>query len=174
MIRPQRVRESLKTARACTDAGIRTVEITSVSPAAREAVRKLSSSGDMCVGAGTVMSRDSAEEFCSLGARFAVSPHTGPEIIEYCGEAGVAVIQGTFTSSEIVTAAKAGADFVKISPALSFGPDYVGDIIWVALTLRPTYDYILLHHTGDTEDGNGTCNKTFSGSEFSGAGITWS
>ena len=125
VIRPQSVRESLETARACADAGLRTVEIISVSPAAREAIRELSSSGDVCVGAGTVMSRDSAEEFCSLGARFVVSPHTDPEIIEYCGEAGVAVIQGAFTSSEMVTAAKAGADFVKIFPASSFGPDYV-------------------------------------------------
>ena len=125
VIRPENLEESLETARACADGGIRTIEIISVSPAAREAVGELSSGGDVCVGAGTVMSRDSAEEFRGLGARFVVSPHTDPEIIEYCRGEGVPVIQGAFTSSEMVNARKAGADFVKIFPASAFGPGYV-------------------------------------------------
>ena len=125
VIRPQNLEESLETARACADGGIRTIEVISVSPAAREVVRELSARGDVCVGAGTVMSRDSAEEFCGLGARFVVSPHTDPEIIAYCRGAGVPVIQGALTSSEMVNAAKAGADFVKMFPASSFGPGYV-------------------------------------------------
>ncbi len=59
------------------------------------------------------------------GARFIVSPHTDSSIVEYCSENFLPVITGAFTSSEMVTAQSMGADFVKVSPASSFGPDYI-------------------------------------------------
>lgn len=125
VIRSESPGRSLEIAEACAEGGVKAVEIVSVSRGAREVMRRLSGLGEVCVGAGTVMSRASAEEFCDLGARFIVSPHTDPEIIGYCAENGVAVIQGAFTSSEMVNARRMGADFVKIFPASVFGPGYV-------------------------------------------------
>ncbi|MCY3625491.1 MAG: bifunctional 4-hydroxy-2-oxoglutarate aldolase/2-dehydro-3-deoxy-phosphogluconate aldolase [Candidatus Dadabacteria bacterium] len=125
VIRSISYEKSLEFARGCIDGGIRIIEIISVSPGSQRLVRELASEDGICVGAGTVLDRDSAERMRDCGARFIVSPHTDPRIIEYCRESGITVVSGAFTSSEMVNARAMGADFVKIFPASSFGPGYV-------------------------------------------------
>ena len=125
VIRSASYEKSLEFARACTDGGIRIIEIISISPGSERLLGELASEDGICVGAGTVLDRDSAERMSDCGARFIVSPHTAPGIIEYCGENGITVISGAFTSSEMVNARAMGADFVKIFPASSFGAGYV-------------------------------------------------
>ena len=60
------------------------------------------------------------------GARFMVSPHTDQELVSFAKKHNMAVIQGAFTSSEIVRAWKLGVDMVKIFPVSAVGgPSYV-------------------------------------------------
>ena len=125
VIRSASYEKSLEFAEACVDGGIRIIEVISISPGSERLVRKLASEDGICVGAGTVLDRGSARRMHGCGARFIVSPHTDPAIIEYCRENGIAVVSGAFTSSEMINARNLGADFVKIFPASSFGPDYV-------------------------------------------------
>lgn len=125
VIRSTSYEKSLEFARGCVDGGIRIIEIISVSPGSERLLRELASQDGICVGAGTVLDRGSAERMSDCGARFIVSPHTDPGIIEYCRKNGITVISGAFTSSEMVNARSIGADFVKIFPASSFGPGYV-------------------------------------------------
>ena len=125
VIRSASYEKSLEFARACVDGGIKIIEIISISPGSERLLRELASEDGICVGAGTVLDRGSAERMFDCGARFIVSPHTDPAIIEYCRKNGITVISGAFTSSEMVNARSIGADFVKIFPASSFGPGYV-------------------------------------------------
>ena len=125
VIRSASYEKSLEFARACVDGGIKIIEIISISPGSERLLRELASEDGICVGAGTVLDRGSAEWMYDCGARFIVSPHTDPAIIEYCRKNGITVISGAFTSSEMVNACSIGADFVKIFPASSFGPGYV-------------------------------------------------
>ena len=125
VIRSASYEKSLEFARACVDGGIKIIEIISISPGSERLLRELAPEDEICVGAGTVLDRSSAERMCDCGARFIVSPHTDPAIIEYCRKNGITVISGAFTSSEMVNARSIGADFVKIFPASSFGPGYV-------------------------------------------------
>ena len=125
VIRSASYEKSLEFARGCVDGGIRIIEIISISPGSERLVRELASEDGICVGAGTVLDRGSAERMCECGARFIVSPHTDPGIIGYCRENAVAAVSGAFTSSEMVNARGIGADFVKVFPASSFGPGYI-------------------------------------------------
>ena len=125
VIRSTSYEKSLEFARACVDGGIKIIEIISISPGSQRLLRELASEDGICVGAGTVLDRSSAERMSGCGASFIVSPHTDPAIIEYCRENVVTVISGAFTSSEMVNARNIGADFVKVFPASSFGPGYV-------------------------------------------------
>lgn len=125
VIRSTSYEKSLEFARACVDGGIRIIEIISISPGSERLLGELASEDGICVGAGTVLDRSSAERMSGCGARFIVSPHTDPTIIEYCRKNGITVISGAFTSSEMVNARSIGADFVKVFPASSFGPGYI-------------------------------------------------
>ncbi len=125
VIRSASYEKSLEFARACVDGGIRIIEVISISPGSERLLRELASRDGICVGAGTVLDRISAERMYDSGARFIVSPHTDPAIIKYCRKNDITVISGAFTSSEMVSARNIGADFVKIFPASSFGPGYV-------------------------------------------------
>ncbi len=125
VIRSSSYEKSFEFAKACIDGGIRIIEVISVSPGSQKLLRKLAEEDNVCVGAGTVLDLNSARLMLDCGARFIVSPHTDPEIIEYCAMNSIPVISGAFTSSEMVNARKMGADFVKIFPASSFGPNYV-------------------------------------------------
>ena len=125
VIRSASYEKSLEFARGCVDGGIRIIEVISTSPGSERLVRELASEDGICVGAGTVLDRGSAERMCGCGARFIVSPHTDPEIVGYCRKNEITVVSGAFTSSEMVNARGIGADFVKVFPASSFGPGYV-------------------------------------------------
>ncbi len=125
VIRSASYEKSLEFARACVDGGIKLIEVISISPGSERLLRELASRDGICVGAGTVLDRGSAERMYDSGASFIVSPHTDPAIIEYCRKSDITVISGAFTSSEMVNARNIGADFVKIFPASSFGPGYV-------------------------------------------------
>jgi len=116
---------SLDFAEVCAAAGIRLIEVITTRPNAYEIIKLLSENGDICVGAGTVLNLQSAEEAYNSGAKFIVSPHTDREIIEFTKSNKLVSIAGAFTSSEIVGAEKLGADYVKIFPASTVGPKYV-------------------------------------------------
>ncbi|MGI9553930.1 MAG: bifunctional 4-hydroxy-2-oxoglutarate aldolase/2-dehydro-3-deoxy-phosphogluconate aldolase [Thermodesulfobacteriota bacterium] len=116
---------SIGFANACISGGIKLVEVIVTKPDSLEIIKTLSENKDISVGAGTVLDLNSAEQAYSSGAKFIVSPHTDPEIIEFARSKNLVSIAGAFTSSEIVKANKLGADYVKIFPASSVGPKYI-------------------------------------------------
>jgi 2-dehydro-3-deoxyphosphogluconate aldolase/(4S)-4-hydroxy-2-oxoglutarate aldolase len=107
--------------------GIRAFEITLNSPDAFGAIAALADRwGErLLVGAGTVLDVDEASQAVDAGARFIVSPHTEPALIEWAGTRGLAVFPGAFSPTEILTAWRAGATAVKLFPASVAGPAFV-------------------------------------------------
>lgn len=125
-----RLREAeafLTCAEALVEAGVRALEVTMTTQGALEAlvsVRPRLPQG-VAVGVGTVLDAETARAALLAGAEFLVSPTLSTEVIALARRYGVPVIPGAFTPTEILHAWEAGADFVKVFPAVAGGPDYI-------------------------------------------------
>ena len=83
----------------------------------------------MLVGAGTVTSVELVERAWEAGAQFIVSPDVNEAVIRRTKELGMLSFPGAFTATEVLTAHRAGADFVKLFPAGGMGSSYVKAIL---------------------------------------------
>ncbi len=79
----------------------------------------------MGIGAGTVLTAHQVELTHTAGGEFIISPDANVEVIQKTKELGMVSIPGALTPTEVQTAHRAGADFVKLFPITSLGPDYV-------------------------------------------------
>ena len=107
--------------------GIRAFEITLNSPDAFGAIAALAERwGErLLVGAGTVLDAEGAAAAVDSGARFIVSPHTDPALIDWALARGLPVFPGAFSPTEILTAWRSGATAVKLFPASVAGAAFV-------------------------------------------------
>lgn len=124
VVRSKSAEEALVTANGTASGGVRFVEITFSVPGAIEVIGELAKRSDLHVGAGTVLSAAHARAAIDAGAQFIVAPSLELELIPLCHEAGVACFPGAATPTEILTAARAKADLVKIFPADCVGGPY--------------------------------------------------
>jgi len=109
-------------ARALRDGGLDVVEVTLRTSAAVEAIRRIASElPDVLVGAGTVLTRDQAEDSIAAGSRFLVSPGLTPSLAEAGLAASVPLLPGIATASEAMEAAEHGFTFMKFFPAEAIG-----------------------------------------------------
>lgn len=81
--------------------------------------------GRMLVGAGTVTKPSQAALTKKAGGTFIISPDTYVDVIKKTKELEMVSIPGAMTPSEITTAHRAGADFVKLFPCTVFNADYI-------------------------------------------------
>ena len=79
------------------------------------------------VGAGTVLTPQDVRDVASAGGKFIISPNTDVEVIKETKKCGLISIPGFFTASEGFAAQAAGADYLKLFPAI-LGPTYVKDL----------------------------------------------
>ncbi len=120
-------------AQALYDGGIRLLEITySANKATPDdeiasGIRLLAErfAGKMLIGAGTVTTKEQVCLTGEAGGRFIISPHVDPDLIRECKRVGLVSMPGAFTPTEIVTADRAGADFVKVFPVECVTPAYL-------------------------------------------------
>src|SRR3984885_13477635 len=119
--------DALFAAEAVSRGGLPIVELTMTVPKATEFIAHLvKKHPHMIVGAGTVQNIETARACLAAGAKFITSPGLDLEVVEFAVKAGVIVIPGVLTPSEIMAAVKAGADFIKIFPcSLVGGVDYL-------------------------------------------------
>jgi len=118
---------------ALYEGGIRLMEITydasgtvSDETTANE-IRLLSEhwNGKMLIGAGTVLTEKQTELTKNAGGCFIISPNTDTAVIRKTNELGMVSIPGALTPTEIQTAHRAGADFVKLFPMNAMGTSYL-------------------------------------------------
>jgi 2-dehydro-3-deoxyphosphogluconate aldolase/(4S)-4-hydroxy-2-oxoglutarate aldolase len=111
--------------KAAVAGGFRVIEFTCTTPGVLELIEKFAQIDGVIVGAGTVMTKELAAETVGAGASFLVSPITDGAIIEEAHRLGVACIPGAYTPTEMETAHRFGADFIKVFPAPAGGVDFI-------------------------------------------------
>ncbi|MGB4610809.1 MAG: bifunctional 4-hydroxy-2-oxoglutarate aldolase/2-dehydro-3-deoxy-phosphogluconate aldolase [Saccharofermentanales bacterium] len=116
------VNEALPLADALSAGGINVMEITFRSSAASEAIRKVvEERPQILAGAGTVVNMTQLGQAIDAGAKFIVSPGFDPEIVTAGLKAGMIMLPGVVTPSEIMAAMKLGLTVLKYFPASVFG-----------------------------------------------------
>jgi 2-dehydro-3-deoxyphosphogluconate aldolase/(4S)-4-hydroxy-2-oxoglutarate aldolase len=121
-VRAANAEDALFAAEAVSRGGLPIVELTMTVPNATELIAHLiQKHPHMVVGAGTVLDLETARACLAAGANFITSPGLDLDIVEFAAQAGVIVMPGVLTPSEIIAAVKAGADFVKIFPCAQVG-----------------------------------------------------
>jgi len=118
-------------AQALVHGGIHAVEFTLNSPGALDAIGHARSRlrNETLVGAGTVRSEDEAMAAINAGAQFLISPITSPGVIAAGHAAGIPVLPGAYTPTEIAQGIALGAGLVKLFPAGNLGPAYVREVL---------------------------------------------
>ncbi len=81
--------------------------------------------GRVEVGAGTVLSPEQVREAAAAGAKYIISPDSNREVIEETKRLGLISMPGALTPTEIASAYRWGADFVKVFPSSNLGPGYI-------------------------------------------------
>jgi 2-dehydro-3-deoxyphosphogluconate aldolase/(4S)-4-hydroxy-2-oxoglutarate aldolase len=128
VVRASSADEAMTAVRAIRRGGIPVVEITMTVPGAIETIREVAMSmgEDVLVGAGTVLDAETARRCLDAGAQFIVSPGLDVETIEFVAKQDKLMMAGALTPTEVITAWKAGSDFVKVFPCGQVGgPGYI-------------------------------------------------
>lgn len=103
--------------------GITVIEVTMTVPDALTLLRDLKQThGDnILLGAGTVTNAAQAQATIEAGAEFVISPSLHLDVIQKTKELGKVSIPGALTPTEVITAWRAGADYVKVFPCSAMG-----------------------------------------------------
>ena len=109
-------------ARALLAGGIRMLEVTLRTPQALACIEAIAREVPQAVvGAGTVRSRADAQAAARAGARFAVSPGYTTAVGQACRDAGLTLLPGVASASEIMQAQEDGFTELKFFPAMQAG-----------------------------------------------------
>jgi 2-dehydro-3-deoxyphosphogluconate aldolase/(4S)-4-hydroxy-2-oxoglutarate aldolase len=109
-------------ARALVAGGIRMLEVTLRTPQALACIEAIARQvPEAVVGAGTVRSAADAQACAMAGARFAVSPGYTHAVGQACRDAGLPLLPGVATGSEIMMAQEDGLTELKFFPAMQAG-----------------------------------------------------
>jgi 2-dehydro-3-deoxyphosphogluconate aldolase/(4S)-4-hydroxy-2-oxoglutarate aldolase len=103
--------------------GISVMEVTMTVPGAVELLRVLRQEfGErLLLGSGSVTTGEQAAATIEAGAEFVVSPSFHADVVSVTRDLGKVSIPGALTPTEVITAWRAGADYVKIFPCSAMG-----------------------------------------------------
>jgi 2-dehydro-3-deoxyphosphogluconate aldolase/(4S)-4-hydroxy-2-oxoglutarate aldolase len=128
IVRTNSADQAARIAEACARGGAAAIEITFTVPGATaviEALAKQYASGEILIGAGTVLDPETARIAILAGAQYIVSPSLSPETARLCNRYQIPYMPGACTMREIVDAMECGADIVKLFPGETLGPAFV-------------------------------------------------
>ena len=110
--------DALPLGAALKKGGVSAIEVTFRTAAAADAIRLLTREmPELLVGAGTVITKEQADDAIEAGAKFIVSPGFQPELVSYVLSKGVPMCPGTATPGEMEQAMALGLSAVKFFPA---------------------------------------------------------
>jgi 2-dehydro-3-deoxyphosphogluconate aldolase/(4S)-4-hydroxy-2-oxoglutarate aldolase len=128
VVRAESAQQAMAAAEAVCAGGIPIVEVTMTVPGAVGVIAQLTKTmgGQVLIGAGTVLDAASARLCLDAGAQFIVSPGFDAETVKLAVQEKILMMPGALTPTEVITAWRAGADFVKVFPCGSVGgPKYI-------------------------------------------------
>ena len=109
-------------ASAVAAGGIQFIEITWNTHKAAELIAELRSEfPTFSIGTGTLLNLEQLQQAIDCGAQFLFTPHTDVTMIQAAVDAGVPIVPGAFSPTEIMTAWQAGATCVKVFPIAGLG-----------------------------------------------------
>lgn len=123
-IRPDEV---VEIGEALYRAGIGIMEVPLNSPDPLLSIERLRGAmGNRCVvGAGTVLTDEDVVGVAQAGGEIAVSPNTNADLIQRSIELGLTPMPGWATATDAFLAYQAGARYLKLFPAATYGPGHV-------------------------------------------------
>jgi 2-dehydro-3-deoxyphosphogluconate aldolase/(4S)-4-hydroxy-2-oxoglutarate aldolase len=123
VLRARSAKEGHALVEALMAGGVTVMEVTMTVPGAVGLLRELKKEhGDkLLLGSGTVTDAAQAEETIDSGAEFVVSPSFHPDVVAKTKQRGKVSIPGALTPTEVITAWRTGADYVKIFPCSAVG-----------------------------------------------------
>lgn len=122
VVRAASAQEARFAAEAVCDGGIPIVEITMTVPGAVGVIAELvKTMPEVLVGAGTVLDAEAARKCAEAGAQFLVTPGFDAGTVAAASELDLLIMAGALTPTEVITAWKSGADFVKVFPCGNLG-----------------------------------------------------
>jgi 2-dehydro-3-deoxyphosphogluconate aldolase/(4S)-4-hydroxy-2-oxoglutarate aldolase len=128
IVRTNSSEQAARIAEACARGGAAAIEITFTVPGAPAVIESLAieyKSGDILLGAGTVLDPETARLAILAGAQYIVSPSLSVETARLCNRYQIPYMPGTGSIREIVEAMECGADIVKLFPGETLGPAFV-------------------------------------------------
>lgn len=118
----QRLEQAVPLARALVEGGVKVLEVTLRTPVALAAIEAIARAvPEAVVGAGTLRLPADAKAARDAGSRFAVSPGYTVALGAACREAGLPLLPGVATGSEVMAAMADGLRFLKFFPAVQAG-----------------------------------------------------
>ncbi len=118
----QRLEQAVPLARALVEGGVKVLEVTLRTPVALAAIEAIARAvPEAVVGAGTLRLPADARAARDAGSVFAVSPGYTAELGAACRAAGLPLLPGVATGSEVMAAMADGLDFLKFFPAVQAG-----------------------------------------------------
>ena len=118
----QRLQDAVPLAQALVAGGVRVLEVTMRTPVALAAIEAIARAvPEALVGAGTVRSAADARAAKDAGSVFCVSPGYTAEVGAACRAAGLLLLPGVATASEVMAAQADGLSFLKFFPATAAG-----------------------------------------------------
>ena len=116
------VAQAVQMARALLAGGLRMLEVTLRTPQALACIEAIARDvPEAVVGAGTVRSAADVQASAMAGARFIVSPGYTCAVGRACRDAGLPLLPGVATGSEIMMAQEDGLSELKFFPATQAG-----------------------------------------------------
>lgn len=112
----------IQLAKAVAVGGMDFIEITWNSDQPGAIVSQLRKNLPKCtVGVGTILDLKQLRDAIAAGAQFLFCPHVDPVLIHAANDAGIPIVPGALSPTEIVTAWQAGATCVKVFPIQAVG-----------------------------------------------------
>lgn len=117
----ERVADAIPLASALAGAGLRVLEVTLRTPAALDCIREMSSVPGAIVGAGTVLNARDVDAAVAHGATFIVTPGLSEATVTASARAGIPILPGIATATELMAGLDLGLTRFKFFPAEQAG-----------------------------------------------------
>ncbi len=150
VLRARSAKEALGVVEAMVAGGITVVEVTMTVPGAIDVLKELKRSygNKLLLGSGTVTDARECVDTIEAGAEFVVSPSLHLDVIAATKAADKVSLPGALTPTEVITAWRAGADFVKVFPCSAMGgASYLK-------SLKAPFPFLRLVPTGGSDVAN--------------------
>lgn len=106
----------------CIAGGIPVLEMSYTLNSAGDMIKKVKEKykDEICIGAGTVLDRETARHAILSGAEFIIAPNFNKEVNKMCNLYGIPYAPGCTSLTEVTSALSYGSSFIKAFPISNF------------------------------------------------------